>query len=61
MFKNILSGVENLEVLPIVVLIVFFTFFTLIVVRTFTLRKQDVEDAANIPLNDNQVINERGN
>lgn len=61
MFKNILSGVENLEILPIIVLIVFFTFFTLIVVRTFTLKKQDVDDAANIPLNDNKVINERGN
>ena len=61
MFKNILSGVENLEILPIVVLIAFFTFFTLIVVRTFMLRDQDVNDAANIPLNDNTVINERGN
>ncbi|MEZ4724821.1 MAG: cbb3-type cytochrome c oxidase subunit 3 [Candidatus Kapaibacterium sp.] len=60
MFKNILSGVENLEVLPIFVLLMFFTFFTLIVVRTFMLRKEDVNDAANIPLNDNKVINQRG-
>ena len=61
MFNNLLSCLENLAVLPIVVLLGFFTFFTLIVVRTFTLRKQDVDDAANIPLNDNTVINERGN
>lgn len=60
MFKNILSGVQNLEILPILVLLFFFAFFTLIVVRTFTLKKEDVEDAANIPLNENKVINERG-
>lgn len=60
MFKNILSGVQNLEILPIIVLLFFFAFFTLIVVRTFTLNKKDVDDAANIPLNENKVINERG-
>ena len=61
MFRNILSGVENLEILPIIVLVLFFAFFTLIVVRTFTLRKKDVDDAARIPLDDNKVINHRGN
>lgn len=61
MFKNILSGVENLEILPISVLIIFFVFFTLITIRTFTLNKKDVDEAANLPLNENEVINERGN
>lgn len=61
MFKNILSGVENLEILPISVLIIFFVFFTLITVRTFMLSKKVVEEAANLPLNENTVINERGN
>lgn len=60
MFKNILSGVQNLEILPIIVLLFFFAFFTLILVRTFSLRKEDVDEAANIPLNENKVINERG-
>lgn len=60
MFKNILSGVQNLEILPIIVLLFFFAFFTLILVRTFSLKKEDVDDAANIPLNENKVINERG-
>jgi len=61
MFKNILSGVENLEILPISVLILFFVFFSLITIRTFTLNKKDVDEAANLPLNENEVINERGN
>lgn len=61
MFKNILSGVENLEILPISVLIIFFVFFTLITVRVISLNKKDVDEAANIPLNENKVINERGN
>lgn len=60
MFKNILSSVNNLEILPILVLLFFFSFFVLIVVRTICLKKKDVDDAANIPLDENKVINQRG-
>jgi len=57
MYKAILQNVSGIEILPIIGLAIFFSLFTAITIWVVRLDKKEVNRMANIPLDDNELIN----
>lgn len=55
MKKEALQMVEGTDVYSMISLIIFFVLFLLVIVFVMTMRKKDVEEVKNIPLNDNAL------
>jgi cytochrome c oxidase cbb3-type subunit IV len=53
MYKEVLSGIQNVGVYPSFSFVVFFVFFTAIAVWLFRSKKSDFDEVSNIPLNNN--------
>jgi hypothetical protein len=54
MYKEILSGIENISVYPVFSFVVFFIFFTSISIWLLKSKKNDFEEVSRIPLSDNE-------
>lgn len=52
MFKEALRGIEGIGIFPAISLIIFFTFFVILLVYTFTTRKQHIDHMSGLPLED---------
>lgn len=55
MKKEALQMVEGTDIYSMISLIIFFVLFLLVIVFVMTMRKKDVEEVKNIPLNDNAL------
>jgi len=53
MFKNIFENIEGISIFPVISLILFMAIFIFIIVWIIRLKKEDVNEMKNIPLNDN--------
>lgn len=49
MFKKILSGEQDLDIIAIVALVSFFVFFALIIWKTLSIKKSDISHAEQLP------------
>ena len=52
MFKETLSSILNVEVYAIVGFFIFFTFFIFVSIQAFRMKKEDVEQISQMPLED---------
>ncbi len=57
MYKAILQNISGIEIWPIIGLIIFLSIFTAVTVWVVRLDKTEVNRMANIPLEDNELIN----
>lgn len=51
-FAHYLTQIENVSIFPVTSLIIFGTVFTIAAVYAFTTRKKDMDDRAQIPLDE---------
>ncbi|MFY0674308.1 MAG: CcoQ/FixQ family Cbb3-type cytochrome c oxidase assembly chaperone [Bacteroidia bacterium] len=57
--KEIMRNIEGVGIFPIISLILFFVMFTLILVHTFTIKKEEADALGSIPFtNQNENENE---
>lgn len=52
MFKETLSSILNVEVYAIIGFFIFFTFFIVVSVQAFRMKKAEVDQISNMPLED---------
>lgn len=52
--KNILEGVDGLELYPIVGMLLFLIFFIILIVRVVRLKAEDVNTNSHLPFNDGE-------
>ena len=52
MFKETLSSILNVEVYAIIGFFIFFTFFILVSIQAFRMKKEEVDQISNMPLED---------
>lgn len=52
MFKETLSSILNVEVYAIIGFFIFFTFFIFVSVQAFLMKKEEVDQISNMPLED---------
>jgi cytochrome c oxidase cbb3-type subunit 4 len=50
MYKEVLSGIENISIYPVISFTVFFIFFTVMSIWVIKSRKEDFEDVSRTPL-----------
>ena len=60
MYKEILNSITNVEVYAILGFFIFFTFFIFVSVQAFLMKKDEVDQISNMPLEDSFESNERG-
>ena len=53
MYKEVLSGIQNVSIYPVFSFTVFFTFFLLITIWVLKSKKQDFDLVSRIPLIEN--------
>jgi cytochrome c oxidase cbb3-type subunit 4 len=51
MYKEVLSGIENISIYPVLSFSVFFIFFTVMSIWVIKSRKEDFEEVSRAPLN----------
>ncbi len=59
MYKEVLRTMEGVEIFPSISLILFFAFFILLVTYLVRTGKQHWEEAANLPLESDETINQK--
>ena len=52
MFKETLSSILNVEVYAIIGFFIFFTFFILVSIQAFRMKKDEIDQISNMPLED---------
>jgi cytochrome c oxidase cbb3-type subunit 4 len=52
MFKETLSSILNVEVYAIIGFFIFFTFFIVVSILAFMMKKDEVDQISNLPLED---------
>jgi cytochrome c oxidase cbb3-type subunit IV len=52
MYKEILNSITNVEVYAIIGFFIFFTFFIFVSVQAFLMKKDEVDQISNMPLED---------
>ncbi len=57
MYKEVLSGIENVSIYPVFSFTVFFAFFMLITIWVLKSKKQDFDLVSRIPLSENDESN----
>jgi len=57
MYKAILQNISGIEIWPMVGLTIFLTIFIVVTIWVVRLDKKEVNRMANIPLDDNELIN----
>lgn len=57
MYKEVLSGINNISVYPVFSFTVFFVFFLLITVWVIRSKKEDFDSVSRIPLTENNDNN----
>lgn len=57
MYKNVLRAIEDIGIYPSISLILFFTFFVGLVIYLIVKGKKHWEDAARLPLEDDENLN----
>ncbi|MTI89737.1 MAG: cbb3-type cytochrome c oxidase subunit 3 [Balneolaceae bacterium] len=55
MYKEVLRSMEGIGIFPSISLILFFTFFVLLVIYLIKKGKHHWDDAANLPLNNDEI------
>jgi cbb3-type cytochrome oxidase subunit 3 len=59
MYKNVLRAIEDIGIYPTISLIIFFVFFVGLVIYLIAKGKKHWEDAANLPLEDDDNLNHK--
>lgn len=54
MYKDVLSRMEGIDLLPLIALVIFFTFFVLLIVWVVRLKRSYVDSMANMPLEEKE-------
>lgn len=57
MYKEVLRHIAGIEIFPIISLIIFFSFFVITTIIWMKKSKKEIEELANIPLDDADIIN----
>ena len=52
MYKETLNSILNVEVYAIIGFFIFFTFFILVSIQAFLMKKDEVDQISNLPLED---------
>jgi len=52
MFKETLNSILNVEVYAMIGFFIFFTFFILVSIQAFLMKKDEVDQISNLPLED---------
>jgi cytochrome c oxidase cbb3-type subunit 4 len=60
MFKETLSSILNVEVYAIIGFFIFFTFFIFVSVQAFLMKREEVDQISNMPLEDSVEGTEQG-
>ncbi len=55
MFRDVLSAVDGITVLPVAAMLIFITLFALMLIWVFRLSRDYIEHARHIPLDDEPV------
>tara|TARA_R110000868_G_scaffold1211_2_gene9346 strand:- start:67167 stop:67358 length:192 start_codon:yes stop_codon:yes gene_type:complete len=59
MYKEVLRTIEGVEIFPSISLILFFAFFILLISYLVKTGKHHWDDAANLPLDSDETINQK--
>ncbi|MCR9249532.1 MAG: CcoQ/FixQ family Cbb3-type cytochrome c oxidase assembly chaperone [bacterium] len=54
--KHHLETIVGIEIFPLISLLIFFIFFTVLIIYVIKLKKSDIEEISNIPLNENSEL-----
>ena len=60
MFKETLSSILNVEVYAIIGFFIFFSFFIFVSVHAWKMKKEEVDELSNLPLEDSVPETEKG-
>jgi cbb3-type cytochrome oxidase subunit 3 len=55
MFKNYLAGIDGVAIYPVIAFVIFFVSFCLVLIVTITRRRDVMDEAAALPLSDDQT------
>lgn len=61
MYKNVLQGIENIEIWPVISFVIFFVFFLCLLWAVFTTDKKFIEKMESMPIQDSSPENEKPN
>lgn len=57
MYKEVLSGINDISIYPVFSFVMFFGFFSLVTFWVFKSKKEDFETESQLPLSDNTKNN----
>lgn len=61
MYKNVLQGIENIEIWPVISFLIFFIFFLCLLFWVFTADKKFIEKMKMLPMDDSSPERETSN
>lgn len=61
MYKNVLQGIENIEIWPVISFLIFFIFFLCLLFWVFTADKKFIEKMKMLPMDDSSPEKETSN
>lgn len=54
--KHNLTGIDGVEIYPLISLLIFAIFFAIVIVRVIKMKKNDIVELSDIPLQDGSII-----
>lgn len=61
MYKNVLQGIDNIEIWPVISFVIFFIFFLCLLVWVFTADKKIIDRMKMLPMEDSSPEKEKSN
>lgn len=57
MYKNVLQGIENIEIWPVISFVIFFVFFLCLLLWVFTTDKKFIDKMKSLPIDEKETSN----
>jgi cytochrome c oxidase cbb3-type subunit IV len=61
MYKNVLQGIDNIEIWPVISFVIFFIFFLCLLLWVFTADKKIIDRMKMLPMEDSSPEKEKSN
>jgi cbb3-type cytochrome oxidase subunit 3 len=61
MRRNVIESIQGIEIFPLISLVIFFAFFAMVIIWVIRLKRKELDEYANMPLEEDKPHNQISN
>lgn len=61
MRRNVIESIQGIEIFPLISLVIFFVFFAAVIIWVIRLKRKELDEYANMPLEEDEPHNQISN